>query len=424
MEHLGGPEPADKLDERQARYLEPASQMFTIRVGGERAGSVGFWDREWRGEDVYEVGWLVLPAYQGRGIATRATELVLDRVRADGRHRAVHAYPSVENPPSNAICRRLGFTLLGPEDFEYPARLLAALQRLAARAGLDLRGGRSRCSVHVSPPPCPAAMLAELDTHIENAVTEAGYAGIAAVMAIETVFPPIPSELVLPLAGFQVANGTLGYLPALGAVTLGAVLGALLLYVLARVGGRPLVMRLHPLLRISEPTSTAPTTGSTAAPCRSSASAGSCPASAASSRCPPGWPRCRSGAFSPRPPPGRCVERAAARRGRPARRALPPDRGDRRPDRDGRARRGRARLRRRPRLAASAAPTMCSGRTGMRGSGRPVAARTAATTAGGVEMFGGSPTPFSPYGASGSACSSTLDRARAACRASSGSGSR
>ena len=120
MAHLGGPEPAHKLDERQARYLEPRSGMFTIRAGGEKAGSVGFWDREWRGEDVYEIGWLVLPAFQGRGIATRAAELVLDRVRADGRHRAVHAYPAVDNPPSNAICRRLGFTLLGPEDFEFP----------------------------------------------------------------------------------------------------------------------------------------------------------------------------------------------------------------------------------------------------------------------------------------------------------------
>ena len=89
-------------------------------MGDERAGSVGFWDREWRDEDVYEIGWLVLPAFQGRGIATGAAELVLDRVRADGRHRAVHAYPAVDNPPSNAICRRLGFTLLGPEDFEFP----------------------------------------------------------------------------------------------------------------------------------------------------------------------------------------------------------------------------------------------------------------------------------------------------------------
>jgi membrane protein DedA with SNARE-associated domain len=87
---------------------------------------------------------------------------------------------------------------------------------------------------------------------IENAVTEAGYVGIAIVMAIETVFPPIPSELVLPLAGFQVATGTLAFVPALGASTLGAVLGALVLYAIARLGGRPLVLKLHPLLRITE----------------------------------------------------------------------------------------------------------------------------------------------------------------------------
>jgi membrane protein DedA with SNARE-associated domain len=87
---------------------------------------------------------------------------------------------------------------------------------------------------------------------IENAVTEAGYAGIAVVMAIETVFPPIPSELVLPLAGFQVARGSLGFIPALGASTLGAVIGALVLYAIARLGGRPLVLKLHPLLRITE----------------------------------------------------------------------------------------------------------------------------------------------------------------------------
>jgi membrane protein DedA with SNARE-associated domain len=95
-------------------------------------------------------------------------------------------------------------------------------------------------------------MLADLDGHIENAVVEAGYAGIAAVMAIETVFPPIPSELVLPLAGFQVAKGTLGFVPALLASTLGAVIGALLLYAIARVGGRRAVLWLHPLLRITE----------------------------------------------------------------------------------------------------------------------------------------------------------------------------
>ena len=94
-------------------------------------------------------------------------------------------------------------------------------------------------------------MLADVQGHIEDAVVEAGYAGIAAVMAIETVFPPIPSELVLPLAGFQVAKGTLAFVPALAASTLGAVLGALVLYAIARVGGRRAVLRMHPLLRIT-----------------------------------------------------------------------------------------------------------------------------------------------------------------------------
>ncbi len=70
-------------------------------------------------------------------------------------------------------------------------------------------------------------MLADLTGTIEDAVVDAGYAGLAVVMAVETVFPPIPSEIVLPFAGFQVAKGTLGFVPALLASTLGAVLGAL-----------------------------------------------------------------------------------------------------------------------------------------------------------------------------------------------------
>jgi membrane protein DedA with SNARE-associated domain len=97
-----------------------------------------------------------------------------------------------------------------------------------------------------------ASMLADLTGTIEDAVVEAGYAGLAVVMAVETVFPPIPSEIVLPFAGFQVAKGTLGFVPALLASTLGAVIGALVLYAVARFGGRSLVLRMHPLLRIGE----------------------------------------------------------------------------------------------------------------------------------------------------------------------------
>lgn len=122
MEHLGGPESAEKIAERQARYEQPGSKQFKIvdESSGEPVGWVGYWEREWRGREVYEIGWAVIRAYQGRGLATAATAAAIAVARAERTHRFMHAYPNVENGPSNAICRRLGFTLLGEHDFEFP----------------------------------------------------------------------------------------------------------------------------------------------------------------------------------------------------------------------------------------------------------------------------------------------------------------
>jgi RimJ/RimL family protein N-acetyltransferase len=125
-EHLGGPESPEQLRRRHARYLATAGTdtgaMFVITVGPEAraAGSVGYWEHEWRGETVWETGWTVLPEFQGQGIATRGTILAVERAAAEGRYRSIHAFPSVANGPSNAICRKVGFTLLGEADFEYP----------------------------------------------------------------------------------------------------------------------------------------------------------------------------------------------------------------------------------------------------------------------------------------------------------------
>jgi RimJ/RimL family protein N-acetyltransferase len=125
-EHLGGPESESQLRDRHQRYcaLSDAggAMMYAIGVGPEKvaAGSVGYWPREWRNEDVWETGWSVLPEFQGQGVATRATALVIEIARADGSRRFIHAYPSVDNPASNAICRKLRFELLGDVEFEYP----------------------------------------------------------------------------------------------------------------------------------------------------------------------------------------------------------------------------------------------------------------------------------------------------------------
>jgi RimJ/RimL family protein N-acetyltransferase len=126
-EHLGGPESPDKIRDRHARYVALPEQpgnnrMFVIVVGPDKtpAGSIGYWEKEWRGEQVLETGWSVLPEYQGQGIATTATVLLVERLRASGTRCSLHAYPSVDNPPSNAICRKAGFTFRGEYDFEYP----------------------------------------------------------------------------------------------------------------------------------------------------------------------------------------------------------------------------------------------------------------------------------------------------------------
>ncbi len=121
MEYLGGPESPERIAERQARYEEPDSKQFRIvdDATGEGVGWVGYWERDWHGQ-VYEIGWSVIPAFQGRGIAGAATLAALARARLERDRRFVHAYPAVENAPSNGLCRKLGFELLGPHDFEWP----------------------------------------------------------------------------------------------------------------------------------------------------------------------------------------------------------------------------------------------------------------------------------------------------------------
>ena len=125
MEHLGGPETQDKLLDRHRRYLQRddpgAGQMFAVVLeDGQRVGIIGYWQRTWHDELVYETGWHVMPAFQGRGIATAAARAIAGRARAQQRHKSLHAFPAADHPASNAICRKAGFSLCGETDFEYP----------------------------------------------------------------------------------------------------------------------------------------------------------------------------------------------------------------------------------------------------------------------------------------------------------------
>jgi RimJ/RimL family protein N-acetyltransferase len=124
--YLGGPEPNQAILDRDRRIRDIAASgrgmMFLIMLPGvpEPVGSVGYWEKEWQGETVYEMGWKVLPGFQGRGIAVQATAATVGLASATGKHRWAHAYPRVDNGASNAVCRKAGFELLGECDFEYP----------------------------------------------------------------------------------------------------------------------------------------------------------------------------------------------------------------------------------------------------------------------------------------------------------------
>jgi RimJ/RimL family protein N-acetyltransferase len=121
--HLGGPETEEKVLARHRRYLAGSTgNMFRVTLLPEETavGSIGYWERPWRDDLVFETGWSVLPEYQGLGIAATAAVAVAARAAAEGRHDQLHAFPSVDHPASNGVCRRAGFTLLGEVDFEYP----------------------------------------------------------------------------------------------------------------------------------------------------------------------------------------------------------------------------------------------------------------------------------------------------------------
>lgn len=95
-------------------------------------------------------------------------------------------------------------------------------------------------------------MLGDVGQLVLDVIGALGYLGLALLLVAENLFPPIPSEVVLPLAGFLVGRGDLNLWGALIAATFGSVAGAVVLYGLGRWGGRRLVLRYGKWLRVDE----------------------------------------------------------------------------------------------------------------------------------------------------------------------------
>lgn len=77
-----------------------------------------------------------------------------------------------------------------------------------------------------------------MDEWLLGVIKTAGYLGIALLMVLENVIPAIPSELILPFAGFLVARGELSLWGVVAAGSVGSTAGATAWYVLGRTWGR------------------------------------------------------------------------------------------------------------------------------------------------------------------------------------------
>jgi membrane protein DedA with SNARE-associated domain len=89
-------------------------------------------------------------------------------------------------------------------------------------------------------------LLSSLATWVQDVIEQLGYLGVALLVVLENVFPPIPSEIVLPFAGFVAQQGSESVVLMILAATVGSVIGALIMYWIAAIIGDE---RLHAFTR-------------------------------------------------------------------------------------------------------------------------------------------------------------------------------
>jgi RimJ/RimL family protein N-acetyltransferase len=130
MSELGGPRPKEDIERAHAKSLLLAAEgeCWPVKIipdGSDvPAGNVDIFRSSHDGEDIYEIGWMILPEFQGRGLASRAVHEMLERARNEHKFGRLHAFPGVTNEASNRICEKNGFTKVGEVDVEFSGRPL------------------------------------------------------------------------------------------------------------------------------------------------------------------------------------------------------------------------------------------------------------------------------------------------------------
>lgn len=126
MGHLGGVssrETAEQVHRWRMGAADRGDIFVTILPDGaeQPVGVVGVWRTEIDGRAGYELGAMIRPGHQARGVAKQTWEVLRPLLQAAGITR-LDSYPGVDNVASNAILQRIGFTRVGERDLDYEGR--------------------------------------------------------------------------------------------------------------------------------------------------------------------------------------------------------------------------------------------------------------------------------------------------------------
>ena len=91
--------------------------------------------------------------------------------------------------------------------------------------------------------------IAAFGTHV---IAGIGYGGVFLLMIAESMILPVPSEAVMPFAGFSVAEGTLSWAGVILSATAGSIVGSLIGYGIGRFGGKPFLVRFGKYLLLDK----------------------------------------------------------------------------------------------------------------------------------------------------------------------------
>ena len=95
-------------------------------------------------------------------------------------------------------------------------------------------------------------IVEKLIGYITFGISAMGYFGIVFLMALESMIAPVPSEVVMPFAGYLVLQGRFNFWLALLASSIGSIFGSLLSYYMGVYGGRPFVLKFGKYLLLEE----------------------------------------------------------------------------------------------------------------------------------------------------------------------------